>query len=99
MDPISLEPLCEEEGGTHTFCFPPLGGRERRKGGKEEGCEVVYNVRSLCEYLVATGQFVEPTSRRAIEGEDVQVGREGEGRKDGGWRGPRVYFKAAFNDA
>ncbi|GAB5036325.1 Hypothetical protein NocV09_03700390 [Nannochloropsis oceanica] len=44
-----------------------------REGGKEEGCEVVYNVRSLCEYLVATGQFVEPTSRRAIEGEDVQA--------------------------
>lgn len=93
LDPISLEPLCEVEGGTHTFCFPPLGGGVGREGGKEEGCEVVYNVRSLCEYLVATGQFVEPTSRRAIEGEDVQVRMEGGGKggKKGGWLGRRAH--------
>jgi len=104
LDPISLEPLCEEEeGGTHTFCFsssllPSAGGEGGREGGKEERCEVVYNVRSLCEYLVATGRFVEPTSRRVIESWDVQVGREGgrEGRGEGR-EGGRFAFQARLS--
>jgi hypothetical protein len=54
----------------HTYTYTH---REEEEEEKEDVCEVVYNVKSLCEYLISTGRFVEPTSRRVIEKEDVEV--------------------------
>uniref|UniRef100_I2CRL9 Uncharacterized protein n=1 Tax=Nannochloropsis gaditana (strain CCMP526) TaxID=1093141 RepID=I2CRL9_NANGC len=76
--PISLEPVCAEATGSHSFCFSTLpaegeGGGQEGGSDKERACVVWYDVRALCSYLIATGNFVEPTSRRPIGAKDVEV--------------------------
>ena len=109
--PISLEPVCAEATGSHSFCFSTLpaegeGGGQEGGSEKERACVVWYDVRALCSYLITTGNFVEPTSRRPIGAKDVEVrgkeggsseGGRGNGRSDlgctgvrEGWRSPAV---------
>lgn len=91
--PISLEPVCADATGSHSFCFSTLpaegeGGGHEGGSEKERACVVWYDVRALCSYLIATGNFVEPTSRRPIGAKDVEVrGKEG-GSEGGRGNGP-----------